>query len=358
MNHNYCVILAGGAGRKFWPFSRADRPKQFLKVSGTDKSFLRTSFDRCRGIVPLENILVITTAAYSELVKEDIPDMPSENLLVEPYIRDTAPCIAFATYSLLLRDSEANVLYLPCDYKVDDEKALAEALVRCLEASAYGNKLITLGIEPTYPDTNFGYIQVAGSREDKLDGHALKVKTFTEKPNAEIARVFIQSGEFYWNSGLFAAKASVMREEMEKCLPLMSSQFEGWQEKLHEKDFIEQVYGGIEKTAMWKMMEKTERAWIIPGRFAWTDIGVLGTYYDTLDKDACGNAVRVENHVTEKVKETLIVSDVPGKMIAVEGLDNYIVIDTEDVLLICPRERKESKDFISKISMPEFDKYR
>ena len=356
MNNNYCVILAGGAGRKFWPFSRQDSPKQFLTISGSDKSYLRAAYERCKNLVPEENVIVVTTSHYASLVCEELPELCENNLLVEPYIRDTAPCIAFATYSLLSRDPLANALFLPCDNKVGNEEAFEEALAKCLKSSSEKDILITLGINPTGPDTNYGYIQAAIPVND--DDEPLKVKTFTEKPDAEIARVFIQSGEFYWNSGILAAKASVMKEELEKCLPLMSSQFEGWKDNISDKAFIEKVYGGIERTAMWKMMEKTERAWMIPGRFKWTDIGELQTYFDSLDKDADGNAARADTLLVKNCRSSMIMSNVPGKLIAVEGLEDYIVLDTDDILFICPRDKDRRKAFLSGISKQNFEKYR
>jgi len=360
-NNSYCIILAGGAGRKFWPVSRVDKPKQFLKTQGSDKTYIRQTFERFSKILPPDHIIVATTSGYEKATREELPELDDNNFIIEPYIRDTAPCVVYATYSLLKRNPDANIVITPCDHKISDENLFCKAIEESLEYTRDHDVLLTLGIEPTRPDTNFGYIQVAGGLRDRAEAKALKVKTFTEKPNSEIARVFIQSGEFLWNSGILVAQASVIREEFEKYLPLLTSQFEGWEEHIgtvDESAFIEHVYGGCERAAISSVMEKTERAWLYPGKFGWTDIGAWETYFASHPKDKEDNVIIADTVIAEDNHNCMVMSRVKGKMVAICGMDSFLVVDTDDVLLICPKEGKKSRDFITQVSLPEFDKYK
>ena len=359
----YCVIMAGGIGTRFWPMSRASRPKQFLDIADTGKSFLRHTYERFSQIVPQDNILVVTTDRLGNLVREQIPELKENNLLLEPYGRDTAPCIAYATYTLLKRNPDATMVVTPADHIIRDNDAFKEDLQAALEYSSTRDVLTTLGMMPTRPDPNYGYIQVSGGRYNADDRKVMKVKTFTETPDVELAKVFISSGEFLWNSGIFVWRADSIRAEMERYLPEVTRLFTGWEQTLGskaEEDFIARVYTDCLNISIdYAVMEKTDRAWLYPATFGWADIGSwesLQEFYPY--KDTLGNAVIAEKTLTSENHNSIFISNARNKLVAIKGLKDYMVIDTDDVLLICPKNDKSFKDFMAGIAMPEYEKYR
>lgn len=362
-DNRYCVIMAGGTANRFWPVSRETKPKQFLDISGTGKSFVRTTYERFSEIVPKENIIIVTLTRFAELVHTQIPELPEGNLLLEPYARNTAPCIAYATYSILKRNPEATVIATPADHIITDEDKFKAAILKMMEYAENKPALMTLGIHPTNPDTDYGYIQAPRSKDNADADTPLKVKTFTEKPDKALAEVFCKTGEFYWNSGIFIWKASVIREEMEKYIPDVTSVFAGWEDALgsdKEQIFLEKVYSDCPKVSIdYGVMEKTDRAWLYCGDFGWSDIDgwdSLFRNYDRKTKD--GNVVFTDKILAEGNKDSLLVSSNPKKLYAIKGLKDYAVVDTGDVLLICPKDDKQFKDFISGLGMPEYEDFR
>ena len=359
----YCVIMAGGAGTRFWPLSRTARPKQFLDVADTGKTFIRQTYERFLRVVPQDNIIVVSSVRYRALVMEQIPELPEENLLLEPYSRNTAPCIAYATYTLLRRDPEARMVVAPSDHFIQDEDLFARTISYAFNYISENDTLMTLGILPTRPDTNYGYIQATGGKEAFRSEVPMPVKTFTEKPDKELAQVFINTGEFFWNSGIFIWKARTIREEMEKHLSEVTSLFAGWERALGsplEEEFIARAYTDCANISIdYGVMEKTDRAWIYPARFDWQDIGSWESLYNFLpDKDENGNAIGAEKVLIEGSSEVMVISPERKKLVAVKGLENFMIIDTEDVLVICPKDDRKFKEFISGIAMPEYEKYR
>lgn len=359
----YCVILAGGYGTRFWPISKTTMPKQFLDVADTGKTFLRQTYDRFKSIVPEENILVVTGTRYSDIVKEQLPELDENNLLLEPYSRNTAPGIAYATYALLKRNPEANVIVSPSDHIIYNEDVFAETISRAFGYIQEKDVLMTLGIVPTRPDTNYGYVQAYGGREAYRNNEPLQIKTFTEKPDRDLASIFISTGEFLWNAGIFLWKAQTIKNEMEKHLPEVTNQFKGWEAAIGskiEQDFINRAYTGCPNISIgYGVMEKTDRAWIYPARFDWQDIGSWESLYNFLpDKDENGNAIGAEKVLIEGSSEVMVISPERKKLVAVKGLENFMIIDTEDVLVICPKDDRKFKEFISGIAMPEYEKYR
>lgn len=361
-NHYYCVIMAGGIGSRFWPVSREAEPKQFLHLSRAGKSFLRMAYERFQGIVPDDHILVVTQSRYKDLVKKELPEILDGNVLFEPYSRNTAPCVALATYSLLQRDPEAVMIATPADHIILKEDVFQETIKNALEYASGTDALITLGIVPTRPDTNFGYIQgVYGQTVE--EGKPIKVKTFTEKPDAALAEVFIQSGEFYWNSGIFVWRAKTIQEELEKYMPEVKSLFRGWETELdthNNRPFIEKIYASISKISIdYAVMEKTSKAWVYPSTFGWFDIGgweALYGYFSQTEKDK--NTLLTGPSLDRNCTGTIAFSSDKNKLVAISGLENFIVVDTDDVLMICPREDSQIKELIANIAMPEFEKYR
>ena len=355
--------MAGGNGSKFWPVTRDSLPKQFLPTVDTGKSLLQTTFERFSGLFPKENVLVITIARYENLVREQLPDLPEGNLLLEPYSRNTSPCIAYATYALLKRDPDAVMVAAPSDHRICDEEAFAKTVTGALDYAQKKDVLMTIGIIPHRPDPNYGYIQVEGGKGAVLKDTPVKVKTFTEKPDAPLADVFFKSGEFFWNSGIYIWKASVIKDEMEKYIPEITNLFKGWDNAIGttaERGFLESAYTDCAKISIdYAVMEKTERAWVFPARFDWSDIDTWNSLYESLpEKDADGNYFDIPKHLSSDNRNCLVMENDKKKLVAVKGLDNYVVVDTADALLICPKDDKSIKDFTAGLAMPDFDNYR
>jgi mannose-1-phosphate guanylyltransferase len=245
--------MAGGTTNHFWPVSRESRPKQFLDISGSGKSFIRLTYERFSKVVPRENILVVTLSRFGEIVREQIPELPAENLLLEPYSRNTAPCIAYSTYEVLRRNPEATIVATPADHIIRDVDLFCKVMENVVEYAESNDVLMTVGILPDKPDTNYGYIQVKGGKATADSDKPLQVKTFVEKPDRALAEVFCNSEEFYWNSGIFVWKAAIIKEEMEKYIPDVTALFRGWETILgtpQEKEFLEKAYSDCQKISI------------------------------------------------------------------------------------------------------------
>lgn len=362
-NNQYCVIMAGGHLNRFWPISREGMPGHFMDISGTGKSLVKMAYDRCTGVVPAENIIVITLAKFKDIIREQIPELPEENLLLEPYARRTAPCVAYSTYHLLKRDPHAVVAVTPADLVINDEKLFKDTLTNALDYAEKNPVLMTLGIKPSRPDTEYGYIQVVGGKDACNSLEPVKVKTFTEKPDAQIAEVFYRSGEFFWNSGIFVWQAGVIKEEMEKYIPEITRLFDGWEGALGssaEKVFIERAYTDCVKLSIdYGVMEKTDRAWLYPVHFGWSDIDSWENFYSSIsNKDSDGNIANTSKVILQNDKRNIILTKDKEKLLILRGLEDCIVVDTEDVLLICPRDDKQYKELVNSTRMPGYDKYR
>lgn len=362
MDNRYCVILAGGTGSNFWPLCRENKPKQFLDISAKGQSGVRVAYDRCAKVFAPENILVITLAKFKELVREQIPELDEKNLLLEPYGRKTAPCIVYSTYAILKRNPEAVITVTPSDIVISDNEKFAQTVDKAMDYAAEHPVLMTLGVTPTHPEPNFGYIQIKGGKGAYSEDHPMKVKTFTEKPDEALAKVFYESGEFLWNSGIFVWKASVIREEMERYIPEITQLFRGWEAALGtptERVFLERAYADCTKQSIdYGVMEKTERAWLYPAKFGWADIGNWDALYSAYPKDASGNASDSAKSRMEDSQGNLIITGDKKKLVAVRGLSNCLVVDTGDVLMICPRDDGKHREFMDGFLRPGFEEYK
>lgn len=363
MRNRYCVIMAGGVGSRFWPVSRNSMPKQFLDITGSGKTFLRETFDRFAKILPAENIFVVTGRIYADIVNRQLPELKDENILLEPYGRNTAPCIAYALYKLLAKDPEATMAVAPSDHWIKDEDMFLKDIQAAFDHAEHNPSLVTLGIKPTRPETNYGYIQVSSSSQNKYKGGAMPVKTFTEKPDLEMAEIFVKSGEFYWNSGIFVWKLSTIREELEKYMPELAAQFDGWRDALWtdgEDDFIEKAYGDCPKISIdYAVMEKTDKAWLIPAEFGWSDLGTWESLYRCAsDVDDRGNVSRVEDCLVSDTEGSLVLSTEKDKLVVIKGLKDFIVVNTDDVLMVCPRDEAAVKQVVTDLSMSDFNRYK
>ena len=356
--------MAGGAGTRFWPVSKVDKPKQFLDVAETGKTFIRHTYDRMLKVLPQENILIVTAARYRDLVMEQIPELESRNLLLEPYSRNTAPSTAYATYTLLKRNPDAQFIVMPADYIIENEDLFADTIRKAFDYIEQNDVLLTFGVIPTRPDTNYGYAQVCGGSQALRSKEPVKVKTFTEKPDKELAKIFLASGEFFWNAGILLWRAKTFRKEMEKHMPQVTNYFKGWEHALDtplEQEFLTKAFCDCMNISLaYGVMEKTDMAWIYPVEFDWQDVGTWESLYNYMVdvRDRTGNSVSAKKVLAEDTRNSLIISPEKNKLVAVKGLEDYIVIDTDDVLLICPKDDKKFKDFIAQIAMPEYEKYR
>ena len=355
VKNTYCVIMAGGVGARFWPQSRKTKPKQFLDILGTGKSFIRSTFERFLPLVPAENFLVVTNRNYKELVLEHLPELKENQVLCEPIGRNTAPCIAYAAYSLLKRDPEANMIVTPSDHLVLNEIDFHAIVKESLEFAVENGALMTIGIEPNRPETGYGYIQ-------KSNGDVIsRVKCFTEKPNLELAQAFVDCGEFFWNSGIFIWSVKAIVEAFKIHLPehhaLFSSKLDDYGTE-RETAAIEEVFSECKAISIdYGVMEKAENVYVRCGEFGWSDVGTWGSVYQLSEKDKNENAVVAEACYTYSTERTFI-SLPKGKIAVVNGLSDYIVVDTPDALLICPRSEEQSiKNFIDDVHFANGEKF-
>lgn len=328
----YCIIMAGGIGSRFWPVSRPDMPKQFLDFLGTGRTLLQTTFERYSCIFPKENIFVSTNTAYKDIVKSQI-DIADENILCEPIRKNTASCIAYASYHIEKFAPESVLVFAPCDHLILRKEAFCSAVKRAISFAESHDALTTIGIKPTRPETGYGYIQITDHIEDGVN----KVKTFTEKPNRELAEVFIESGEFFWNSGIFIWRTDVIKRALNKHIPEIASRFDAESSKFNtveEVDFIKEVFPTLPNISIdFALMEKAQNVYVLCAEFGWADIGTWDSLYDISQKDHRGNADLGECLIYDSSEN--IVSVKKGKLAVIDGLDGYIVADSDDVLLIC-----------------------
>ena len=364
MNHNhYCIIMAGGIGSRFWPVSRQALPKQFIDILGVGRTFLQMTFDRYAQIVPVENILVVTAERYVGLVREQLPQIPEDNILAEPYKRNTAPCVAYATYKLYKKNPDATVVVAPSDHLIIGEESFRDTIRTALKHAEGSDNLFTIGIDPTRPETNYGYIQANKAVCLRVGKHdSFQVKTFTEKPNADLARVFLETGEFFWNSGMFIWNLKAIKEEMERCLPEVTTLFRGGEDVYYtpaEKDFVRRVYEDCPAISIdYGVMEKTQKAWVFLSDFGWSDLGTWDSVYERAGKDAAGNVVRGGVPMVDDVKNSVVLCRDPQKLVVARGVENLLVIDMADVLLVCHRDDKTVKDIVTDLTMKDkIDRY-
>ena len=354
-SNKYCVIMAGGIGSRFWPKSRQSMPKQFLDILGTGKSFIRHTYERFAKIVPAENFLVVTNHKYKDLVLEHIPEIGERQVLCEPIGRNTAPCIAYAAYTLMKQNPDAEMIVTPADHLILNEEDFRQIIGECLEFADKHDALLTVGIKPTRPDTGYGYIQVSDTNVIS------KVKCFTEKPDIELARVFLQSGEFYWNSGIFVWKVRSIVEAFEKYLPEHHALFSGVMRAIGtdaERNVVEIAFSECRALSIdYGIMEKADNVYVRCGEFGWSDVGTWGSVYQHSRKDRYANAVPEEGCYLYDTRSS-IVSLPKDKIAVISGLKEYIVVDTDDVLMVCPRSEEQNiKKFIDEVKFHNGDKH-
>ncbi|ULQ51695.1 mannose-1-phosphate guanylyltransferase [Flavihumibacter fluvii] len=356
--HNYVAIMAGGIGSRFWPMSRTHYPKQFLDILNTGKTLIQWTFERYADFIPVENIFVITSEEYADIVAEQLPMLPVANILGEPSRKNTAPCIAYISFKLMQKDPLASLIVAPSDHLILDKIAFKKV---CLEALSFVNKhsaFITLGIQPTQPNTGYGYIQY---EQHAVTDNVFQVKTFTEKPNLELAKTFLASGDFLWNAGIFVWQVKNILTAFEHFLPEMYEVFANEKEKFNtpeEKTALAEIYPQCTNISIdFGIMEKASNVYVIPSSFGWSDLGTWNSAYENFEKDYLDNAVAGNNVVV--IDATKCMVHVPDeKLVLLQGLDDFIVVDTNDVLLICRKDKEqEIKEYVAEVRRKKGDKY-
>lgn len=356
--HHYVAIMAGGIGSRFWPQSRTAFPKQFLDILNTGKSLIRWTYERYITFIPNENIYIVTSEEYVDIVKAQLPELPIENIIAEPSRKNTAPCIAYISYKLLLKDPEAALIVAPSDHMILDAENFNKITAKALDFVKNIKSLVTLGIKPTHPNTGYGYIQHEPMQV--ADG-IYKVKTFTEKPNLELAKTFIASGDFLWNAGIFVWQVKQVMKAFEQYQSEMFELFEAEKEHFNtaeEKEAIKRIYPLCTNVSIdFAIMEKAENVYVIPSSFGWSDLGTWNSAYDNLEKDYLGNAVASENVIVIDATKCMV-SAPKDKLVVLQGMDDFILVDTEDVLLICKKDKEQAiKEYVAEVKRNKGDKY-
>ena len=341
MNKNYyAILMAGGVGSRFWPVSTEDFPKQFHDMLGSGSTLIQKTFSRLSKLIPVENILILTNERYNELVLEQLPMVKQEQVLLEPVMRNTAPCILYASLKIQKMNPNALMVVAPSDHWIEDETEFANNLQQCFNFCEKEDALMTLGIQPTFPNTGFGYIEF-----DKSDSIQIKkVSQFREKPDYETAKLFLKSGNFLWNGGIFIWSVQSITNAFEKFQPQMNALFQSGFESYNtdsEKQFIEENYAKAENLSIdYAVMENATNVYVLPATFDWNDLGTWSSLHDKLEKDDQNNAVINATVILENASNNIIRAD-GKKLIVVDGLDDYIIVDKENVLLIYPKSKEQ-----------------
>ena len=404
--NNYCVIMAGGVGSRFWPFSRENKPKQFLDFFGTGRSLLQMTVDRFRPLVPIENVFIVTNVAYKQMILEQIPDLAEGQILCEPARRNTAPCIAYATahiralclqkaYGLTKDESkqfegftkegkikggnsslpnyqdidwskpemQANIVVAASDHLILEEEKFRETISKAFAFVSQNNAIATLGMKPTRPETGYGYIQFVAdelnvklkikNEELKIEDGIYPVKTFTEKPNLEMAKVFLESGDFLWNSGIFIWNLKTISEAFRYLLPEVADRFREGELLMgteREEKFIEEIFPKCPNISIdYGIMEKAENVYVLPSSFGWSDLGTWGSLYELSEKDENRNVSLHSKAYFHEAEGNIVVLE-PGKIAIVQGVDDMIIAEQQGALLICKKaEEQRIKQFVSEL---------
>lgn len=350
--------MAGGIGSRFWPMSRTALPKQFLDILGTGKSLLQQTWERYLQLVPAENIYIITSKEYVPIVQQQVPAIAVSNILAEPHRKNTAPCIASIAFHLLNKDPEALMVAAPADNLILETEEFLRTAKKAMQFVTSHPALVTIGIKPTHPNTGYGYIQYEPAA---ADSDVFEVKTFTEKPNSELAKTFVSSGEFLWNAGIFIWKVTDILAAMEKHDPELYEIFAAEKERFHtpaEAEALESIYPQCTNVSIdYSVMEKADNVYVIPASFGWSDLGSWNSAWENMEKDYFENAV-VGKDVMVIDASTCMVHAPDGKLVLLQGLKDYIIVDTTDVLLICKKEKEqEIKDYLAEVRRYKGDKY-
>jgi mannose-1-phosphate guanylyltransferase len=360
MNNRYALIMAGGVGSRFWPLSRKEKPKQFLDILGTGETLIQQTFRRFKAICPENNIFVVTNSDHKEVVIEQLGIAP-EKVLAEPLRRNTAPCIAYGTFRIMSENPNAVIAVTPADHLILKEAEFSEVMAKAYSFAEKNNALLTLGIKPDRPETGYGYIQA--NEKKKVDGFdkLLKVKTFTEKPDLDLAKVFLESGDFFWNSGIFIWNTNAILGALEKYLPDIYSAFDDGKENFgtsKEESFIAQTYTSCGSISIdYGIMEKADNVYVLCADVGWSDLGTWSSLSEHTPVDKFGNTI-VRGTVFSYDSGGNIINITPGKVAVIQGLSDYIIVNSDDVLLIVKKEEEQNiKHYLDEVKKKTKEKY-
>ena len=359
--NNYAVIMAGGIGERFWPMSNTKRPKQFIDILGTGKTLIAQTYERFLDVCIPENIYVVTNRTYKDLVLSQLDGISEAQIICEPARKNTAPCIAYAAYKLQSLNPSARMVVAPSDHIILKEAVFCDIIRAALDAAKDECNFYTLGIKPYRPDTGYGYIQYLA--DERFAGQPLmrKVKTFTEKPNEELAASFLQSGDFLWNSGIFIWSAKAIIDAFEKFQPEISDVFQkaiGLYNTPEEITYIDKAYVACKSISIdYAIMEKAENVFVFISDFGWSDLGTWGSLYEARHKDENKNAIIGSNVMTYDTSNCIV--NVPeGKIVVLQGLDNYIISEWDNALLICQKHQEQQiRKFVNDIKLFKGEEY-
>jgi mannose-1-phosphate guanylyltransferase len=361
MKNNYCVIMAGGVGSRFWPMSRTAHPKQFMDILGTGETLLQQTYNRFLKLCPKENIYIVTNESYVGLVNEQIKGIDSKNILSEPARKNTAPCVAYACYKIAQLNPDALTVIAPSDHLITKEDTFVKAIKACYAKAAAEDCLVTLGINPSRPDTGYGYIQFVESEIKEKDSRIKRVKTFTEKPDLEMAKFFLQSGDFLWNSGIFIWSVKSVIKAFEKHCSDMDAIFKEGNSVYNtpqESEFIAKAYTNCKNISIdYAIMEKAENVYVRSSIIGWSDLGTWGSLYEHIKQDDHQNAIVGKNVMAYDSKNCIV--NVPkDKLVILQGLDDYIVVESDGILLICKKEDEQQiRTFVNDVKVTKGDKF-
>ena len=349
----YAILMAGGVGSRFWPVSTQDFPKQFHDMLGTGDTLIQKTFDRLATIIPKENIFILTNERYNDLVVEQLPSVTKRQVVLEPAMRNTAPCILYAALKIQKENKDAVMIVAPSDHWIEDEDAFTNNVKQAFDYCSENDALMTLGIQPTFPNTGYGYIEFDKSSENNIK----PVQQFREKPDYATAKTFIEKGNFLWNAGIFMWSVSsclkAFKLNQPKLYELFEAGYEAYNTEL-EDDFIKNNYAKAENISVdYAIMEQSTNVYVIPATFDWNDLGTWGSLYDKLDKDNSGNAVVNAQTLAEDASGNMIKAK-SNKVVVVDGLKDYIIVDKDEVLLIFPKTKEQD---IKKVLQKVKDKF-
>jgi mannose-1-phosphate guanylyltransferase len=369
-NH-YAVIMAGGIGSRFWPLSTKDMPKQFLDILGIGQTLLQITFERFKQVVPSENIFVITHEQYESIILKQLPEITSNQIIKEPQVMNTAPCVAFASNKILAINPNATMIFAPSDHLIIKENAFFDVVDKGLKFAENKDVLITIGIKPNRPDTGYGYIQYVDHIKNadtnksnvKFEDYTFEVKTFTEKPDLELAKTFVESGDFLWNAGIFIWNANSILKAFDKLQPEMSQIFKNGKKIYNtpeEESFIKKVYPTCKSISIdYAIMEKADNVFVIPGDLGWSDLGTWKSLFEIRDKSATGkNVIHGQNILEFNTSNSLLLNQETEKLVVVNDADNLLIVNTKDVLLVCNLDKEqEVKMIVNEVRNKFKDKY-
>lgn len=357
----YCVIMAGGIGARFWPLSKTATPKQFIDIIGDGSTLIQKTYSRFEKICLPENIYVVTNIMYCDTVKAQLPALPEENIVLEAARRNTAPCIAYANYKIKKKNPNAVIVVAPSDHVIQKEDVFIEVIKSGMSIAAESDNLLTIGVRPSFPHTGYGYIQYEEDMTYKTQNAVYKVKTFTEKPALEMARQFIECGDFLWNAGIFMWSLSTIEKAFEQFLPEINDLFKQgmvFYNTRDEKDFIHNIYQVCRNISIdYGIMEKARNVYVCAAEFGWSDLGTWGSLYDMRSKDENGNAI-IGRQVKTYNTHRCIINMPKNKVAVIQGMEDYIIVDHDNVLLVCKKEDEQQiRQYVNDVQVDFGDKY-